>query len=181
MMTVMGNALLNEIVKVNKVTSPAKILELLDRKVAETLQQHENIARPDGMDISILVFKPDMKEVTFAGAKHALLLVRNGGMERIMGTKLSIGGRHGAIDKFFEEQKIELMPGDRLYMHTDGYPDQFGGEKDSKFMSKQFREMLQQYSQLDMQEQKDIFLNMFKGWKGHREQTDDVLVIGIKI
>jgi serine phosphatase RsbU (regulator of sigma subunit) len=94
--------------------------------------------------------------------------------------KFSVGG--GVVmDKKFDETVIGIERGDRIYMFSDGYADQFGGDKGKKFMMKQFREMLLEINTYHMAEQKKILRERFNDWKGELEQVDDILIIGIEI
>ena len=78
-------------------------------------------------------------------------------------------------------ETLNLETGDTLYLYTDGFADQFGGEKGKKFMYKQLQEKLLEAHNKPLSEQKKILEQTFENWKGNNEQTDDVLIIGIKI
>jgi serine phosphatase RsbU (regulator of sigma subunit) len=82
-------------------------------------------------------------------------------------------------DKEFEETIIHYKEGDQLYMFTDGYVDQFGGEKEKKFSSKRLRELFTEINHLPIKEQKEMLANSIKNWQGTLEQVDDILVIGV--
>jgi serine phosphatase RsbU (regulator of sigma subunit) len=84
-------------------------------------------------------------------------------------------------EKPFTEQKIQLQSGDTFYIFSDGYESQFGGEKKEKFQTKQLRDLLSEIQNLSMPEQKKVLETKFIEWKGNNEQTDDVLVVGVKI
>ncbi len=176
-MTVMGNALLDEIINENKVTNPSRILSVLDRKLLMKLQQH-NVN--DGMDIAMLIFDEENHQVNFAGANNPLYYVRNGEMHQIKGTKFPIGSTQYKTKKKFENHLIDYQPGDTFYIFTDGFQDQFGGEEGRKYYKKQFRELLLSISNLPMKEQKNYLEEDLKKWQGDQPQTDDILVIGIK-
>ncbi|GAB4143052.1 MAG: hypothetical protein Fur0041_18160 [Bacteroidia bacterium] len=90
-------------------------------------------------------------------------------------------GKHDKQDVPFTLHEIELHKGDVIYTLTDGFPDQFGGEKGKKFMTKNLRELLMANAHLSMQEQKELLERTFAEWKGNLEQVDDVTVIGIRI
>ena len=85
------------------------------------------------------------------------------------------------FEKPFEQVEIQMEKGDSIYMTSDGYPDQFGGENDKKFMIRQFKEMLLEIQEMPMSEQKDYLSFAFKNWKGSEEQADDVCVVGVRI
>ncbi len=176
-MTVMGNALLDEIINENKVTNPSRILSVLDRKLLMKLQQH-NVN--DGMDIAMLIFDEENHQVNFAGANNPLYYVRNGEMHQIKGAKFPIGSTQYKTKKKFDNHLIDYLPGDIFYIFTDGFQDQFGGEEGRKYYKKQFREMLLSISSLPMKEQKIHLEEELKKWQGDHPQTDDILVIGIR-
>jgi len=90
-------------------------------------------------------------------------------------------GADTAKTKIFTNHKIKLEKGDAIYLFTDGYADQFGGEKGKKFKYSKFKELLIENHEKTAREQKNILDNHFEKWKGDLEQVDDILVIGIKV
>ncbi len=181
-MTVMGNALLDEIVNERGITIPHLILHELDKKILATLQK-QNFNQNDGMDMVVLVIEEkddNTKQVHWAGAKNPLYYIRNGEIHQIKGDKFPIGGNPLKNSKIFCTHTLTLEEGDIFYLFTDGFQDQFGGEENKKYMVKRFRNFLFNISQLPMNEQHEKIAQEFSSWKGKREQTDDVLVMGIK-
>jgi serine phosphatase RsbU (regulator of sigma subunit) len=100
-------------------------------------------------------------------------------MQVIKGSKYPIGSTQYA-QKSFEEHEIDCIKGDALYMFSDGYVDQFGGEKNTKFMVKKFKNLLKEIEHLPMPNQKEFLERGFEDWKGFGRQTDDVLVLGLR-
>jgi serine phosphatase RsbU (regulator of sigma subunit) len=90
-------------------------------------------------------------------------------------------GKHDRDQEGFTAHTIDINEGDIIYTLTDGFPDQFGGDKGKKFMSKNLKELLTSNSHLSMNEQKELLNNTFTQWVGNLEQVDDVTLIGIKI
>ena len=183
-MTVMGNALLDEIVNERHIVDPSQILKELDRKIIATLQK-QNANQNDGMDMVILAIEEKStgeKYAHFAGAKNPLYYVRNGEIHEIKGSKFPIGGNQFKKDKIFMTTTLPLLEGDVFYLFSDGYQDQFGGHENPnrKFMVKKFRHLLHEISHLEFNTQKDKVSTAFETWQGKHEQTDDVLVIGIQ-
>ena len=117
----------------------------------------------------------------FAGANRPLHIERNDTTELIKPDKLPIGGFNADENRTFKSQKVILEKGDRLYLYTDGYADQFGGIEGKKIMTKKFRELIRGISQTPMINQHDTLLNYFNTWKGKYEQVDDVLVVGVVV
>lgn len=194
-MTVMGNDVLNEIVNHHGIVEPDAILRELDRSIQRTLHnQDSDISLEDsgserqnkkkvndGMDIAVLCINDEDWEFSFAGAKNPLYIVRDGNLIEVKGSRFPIGGRTYKQEKIFEKHKYKLERGDIFYMFSDGYQDQFGGKFNRKFMKKRFREMLESISHLPMEEQKVHLQETLERWKGNYRQTDDILVMGVKI
>lgn len=179
MMTAIGNTLLNEIIKVKKVNSPSEILAQLDIQIQKTLRQDDEEAQQDGMDMTIIKVDEQQKLLTCAGAKNPIVLIRENSIKLFKGSKFSVGGKPIRKEKEFEEVQIALQDNDCVYLYSDGYQDQFGGEKNSKYLSKRFRQLLREYNYIPFDKQKEILQKEIIEWKGQYEQTDDILVIGL--
>jgi len=180
MLSIIGANGLNRCVKEFKLTKPSTILEKLREIVIETFEStSENVQ--DGMDISILCFDVKSKEVEFSGANNPLWIARkrDGVMEIIKGDKQPVGQYD--YSKSFTNHKIRLHKGDCFYLFTDGFADQFGGEKGKKLKYKPFQELLLKNIHLLMHEQKQALDKSFVDWTDDFEQVDDVCVVGIKI
>jgi serine phosphatase RsbU (regulator of sigma subunit) len=180
LMTVIGNSLLNQIVNFSDITDPAKILVNLDRKLHETLKQHGNIVTNDGMDAAVVRYKIKKREITFAGAKRPMYLFKKGELIEIKGNKSPIGSFGHDFDKLFSEHKITVNEGDTIYLFSDGLQDQFGGEDGKKFMIKRFRDLLTEIQTFSMQDQAARIEKDLLAWQSDYEQTDDILLIGIR-
>jgi len=179
MLTVLVNSLLVQIVKEQKVSDPQQILLELDRLVDTHLSDETHRAEvKDGLDMALCVFHTNEKKLYYAGAHLPIYLIRQNELMVYKGARYSLGD-HSERNTLLHNQAIEIEEGDRIYLFSDGYIDQFGGENDTKFKSKHFKEFLLQHHQLPMQEQKIRLKENFIAWKGNRKQTDDVLVIGI--
>jgi tetratricopeptide (TPR) repeat protein len=178
-MSMIGNALLNEIVNEQKITAPEKIAELLDKRIIEVLHQYENSQQYDGMDISICCIDKGMKELIFTGARH-MMYAFNGRLKKIKGDPYSIGGAQHQHTKKFTSQVIAYEDGMHVYFFTDGYCDQSGGADNRRFTSRQFEALLSQIQDITMNDQKEKLEHAFESWKGAIKQRDDVLVIGVK-
>ncbi len=180
-MTVIASNLLNQTVIDNKIYQPEKILTEVDRLMNSTLKQDkEKTGVQDGMDLSLLKVNKISKELIVTSAKRPVVFIRDNQLEELKGSKSSIGGmREG--DKKFEEIKINYKENDQFYFFTDGYHDQFGGEKGKKFSTKRLKEILFETYTLPIAEQKKKLDAVITKWKGNLEQVDDILVIGIKL
>ena len=132
------------------------------------------------MDIAILKINSKDKRIEYAGANRPLYHISNGKLNEIKPTKLPIGGVEAGKEKKFESVHLQLNSGDMIYLSTDGYADQFGGEKNKKITTKKFKAILESISGKQVEEQEKYLLESFNAFKGASEQTDDVLVAGIR-
>jgi serine phosphatase RsbU (regulator of sigma subunit) len=180
LMTVIGNSILHQIVNFSGITDPAKILNQLDRKLLEIMRHHGGAITNDGMDVSICRYKITKKELTFAGAKRPLYLFKKGELLEIKGNKFPIGSFQYDSEKLFTEHRLNVNSGDTIYMFSDGYQDQFGGPSGKKFMVGEFRDMLQNIQALPMHEQVSNVEKRLEQWQGDMDQTDDVLLMGVR-
>jgi len=179
-MAMVGSSLLHQIIGQKKITEPSEILGLLNEGIVEALQQKQNESH-SGMDIALLRYDPNTKEARFSGANRPLYLVRNYQADSIRPDKFPIGGFRPDEDRKFTQSVLTLQEGDRLYMYSDGYADQFGGQAGKKIMTKKFKETLLNIHESPMEVQKEILESFFITWKGAYEQVDDILVVGLKI
>lgn len=176
-MSLIGISSLNQIVIERGITSPALILELLREQVIKSFNQaDEESHRRDGMDIGIIKIEED--KVTFAGANNPCLLMRENDISVFSADKQPVGYHEHATS--FNETEIRTQKGDTLYLFSDGIVDQFGGEKGKKLKIRFFKEWLLEASNMKMEEQKKFIESKLIKWKKGFDQTDDILVAGIK-
>ncbi len=177
-MSMIGNQLLFDIVEKQEITGVAQILDVLHQDIQKTLKQNTT-HNHDGMDMALCKIDRKTQTVWYAGAINPLYYVQNLELIELKADRLTIGGIHQT--NHFTEQKFTTSQPTTLYLSTDGYKDQIGGEKKEKFMAQRFKKLLLAHHQLTMPEQKDIFLQTFNQWKdqSNRKQIDDVLVMGI--
>jgi serine phosphatase RsbU (regulator of sigma subunit) len=184
-MSLIGNTLLNQIVKENKLIDPGLILNALNTGIITALnQKHNSDAAQDGMDASIITINTVTNEIEFAGAMNPLYIVSDGALKILNGALKSIGGRPHKRDQEefkFPKQKLQLKKGDNLYLFSDGFMDQFGGIEDEKFNVQRFSELLLKVSTIKLSKRLEEVDHTFMEWKGVRKQTDDVLLIGIEL
>jgi ligand-binding sensor domain-containing protein/serine phosphatase RsbU (regulator of sigma subunit) len=156
------------------------ILQQLNKGVKKALRQSEkDSSTRDGMDIALLSISKQMKKILYAGANRPLYLIRGPEFTEIKATKVAIGGLT-PDDQEFQQHEIALQKGDTIYICTDGYADQFSPE-DKKLMTRKFKELLVSIQDKTMEEQKQFLNHYIENWKGNLEQTDDILVIGIRV
>jgi serine phosphatase RsbU (regulator of sigma subunit) len=177
-MSMVGSSLLNEIIHEKEITNANEILNNLRERLIRTLQQTgaEGENR-DGMDIALCVLEGNVLE--FSGANNPIYHLHAGELMEIKGDKQPIGIYTGK-DKVFTSTKIQLEKGDRIYIFTDGFADQFGGPKGKKFMYRKFQDTLLEGKDRGITQQKEELNKVFEAWRGSNAQVDDVLVIGIE-
>lgn len=177
-MSMIGNAFLNEIVNEKGVTQPGLILDMLKERVVMSLKQSENDNK-DGMDMAIIAIDDTAHTMEFAGANNPCWHLRNGVLTEIKGDKQPIAYQAKGT-KPFTNHTMQLQSGDCLYIFTDGYADQFGGEHGKKFKYKPLKELITGISHMPFTGQLAIVKRTFDTWKGNHDQIDDVCVIGLR-
>jgi serine phosphatase RsbU (regulator of sigma subunit) len=182
-MTMMGHDMLGQVVVEKEIFDPAQILLEVDRRVVYSTQHggEGDSKRNDGMDMSICVIDKQKHTIQYAGAKSPIFLVRNGDIQHIKGSPFPIGSSQFKVEKVYEKHTIDYEERDVLYMFSDGYQDQFGGEQKTKFMTKRFRAFLAEISSLPFGEQHMRLGDEIDQWRNGQKQTDDQLVVGIKL
>lgn len=178
MVSVMCSNALKKAVKETGICVPAKILDRTVQVLQEQFEKSE-LEVQDGMDLALCAFDPESSVLEYAGAHNPLCLVRNGELTEIKADKQPVGKYAHRLP--FTNHALQLQKGDCLYLFSDGYADQFGGDKGKKFKQSQLRALLLSVSSLPMQEQKDILEETFETWRGSLEQVDDVCVMGVRV
>jgi len=199
-MSVLGMSLLNEIVTKREITSSSQVLNELRTQIKISLQQSgEKGEQQDGMDIAFCTINIETMVLNFAGAYNPCWIFRNeelGIMNYELKNKEQFITHNSKLiileadrmpvgvylkEKDFSEQIFQLQKGDNFYLFSDGYHSQFGSDKNEKFKIKRMKEFLQSICNKPMNEQRELLELDFNNWKGDKEQTDDVLVIGVRI
>ncbi|MEH0156666.1 two-component regulator propeller domain-containing protein [Limibacter armeniacum] len=181
-MSIIGSNLLNSIIRDRKITDSEIILDELNKGVMSTLKQHDNHSS-DGMDISLCVIDHQENVIEFSGAKMGLCYWQHehASFEFIRGSRRTIGGDAHTIEGCFQKHVIPLEGTTTFFLYSDGYQDQFGGERNTKFLSKRFRNLLMSIAHLPLYEQKNRLENILQKWMGKQEQVDDVMVLGFRL
>ncbi len=185
LMSMLGMSLLSDIISrnydaiIDKKYTPGDILSSLRESIKNSLRQtgEEGESR-DGMDVSICIIDRDSGAVTYSGANSPMYWVDNVVLNEIKPTKNPIGIYPN--ETMFTNHDLVLKKGSVIYMFSDGYYDQIGGEG-RKFLSKNFKIMLSEISHLPAMEIKEKLLQTHLSWKSNEEQVDDILVIGVRI
>ncbi|GAB4328253.1 MAG: hypothetical protein OHK0038_02090 [Flammeovirgaceae bacterium] len=178
-MSMIGNELLNEIVSLNHILMPSKILENLHKGVKRVLKQEDSSNR-DGMDVAICAIESSTKKVRFSGAKNPVIYIENGELQYIRGNRNPIGGVQKDSDEPFQLHEFEVSNDTIIYLFTDGFQDQFGGQNDKRLGAKRLRELLLENHKFPMEEQKSILESALYSWMRGYSQTDDITILGFK-
>ncbi len=185
-MSILGIMALNLVFTRFDDTRPNKFLSELKDTVIHLLHQRgKSDETRDSMDIALCIFDFKQKTVDYSGAYIPLYLVRRKEQDNELVVKYypadntTIG--YDEHENIFTAHRITLQEGDMIYITTDGYLDQFGGEKNKKFKRKRFMKLLKDIYDLPVSDQKLIVQETFEAWKGDNFQVDDVLVFGLKI
>ncbi len=177
-LTMLGITYLHEIVMQDKIASPASALSYLRQRFKRTFNFFGS-NNNNGLNIALCVLDIEKKVLHYAGAYHPLIIIRDNKLIEYKATKSPIG--FYPQEKAYKDNEIKLQQDDLIYLFSDGYYDQIGGKKSKKFMSRNFKNLLLNIHKLPIKEQKDKLLNVFNNWKDQEEQTDDVLIVGIKL
>ena len=162
-------------------TKPSDILNATREIIIDRLKRDgSEEGGKDGMDCSLCVYDFKNMKLHIASAHNPVWIIRGSEIIEIKPDKMPVG-KHDRDTISFNQQEIDLQTGDVVYTLTDGFPDQFGGEKGKKFMNKNLRDLLSKNSHLTMQEQKQFLEKTFADWIGNFEQVDDVTIIGVRI
>ena len=180
LMSMIGSDRLNIIVSERKNSSPSKILSDLNKSIKKSLKQdgQKNSTR-DGMDAAVCTVDLKTKTMQYAGANRPLWIVHENELTEIKATKVAVAG-FTSDDQVYEEHIIELQPGMKFFMSTDGYADQFGGKNDKKFKVKTLKDLLVEISNNTFIEQKKALESALINWMGETEQVDDICIIGFE-
>ena len=181
-----------------EITKSDKIVNALNAEVTETLKHTGSVDIKDSMDISLCVLNKENLILEFTGAKNPVYIIRKKELLQINNLPVkpkASSGNHflfevkadrmsiepARIAKKFTSHRIQLEKGDRIYLFTDGYPDQFGGEQGKKLSYRSFREILLGIQDYSMEDQKNQLEIEIEKWQGEHDQLDDILIIGVGI
>jgi serine phosphatase RsbU (regulator of sigma subunit) len=178
-MSMIGINSLNAIIG-RGIAEPDQILQSLDNEIRTALQQ-EKTGNNDGMDIALCIYRKEKSLIEFSGAKSPLIYIQDKKLTQVKGDVHSIGGSKSKKDFTFRKHKVPIEETTMIYLFSDGYRDQFGGKDNMKFMSKKFNQLLLDIHQKPLAEQHAILDKTIEDWKSGHSQTDDILVMGIRI
>lgn len=179
-MSILGITALNEIVVEKNITQTDQILNLLREKIIWTLQQGTEFNETkEGIHLVVCAIDPIQKKLQFSGAINSFYLVRNHEIVQYKGDLMPISIYPDMMD--FNSTEINLQKEDMIYLFSDGYYGQFGGNEDKKFGLPRFKDLLLEISGQTIDAQIHTIGSNLTEWKGNAEQVDDILVMGIRI
>ncbi len=181
-MSLLGGTYLEQIMIENNEPLPSKIINLLDEKLFHSFNKGEQskLIR-DGMDMVLCQISKHNLSFVISNASRPICLVLNSQFIDVKATNVSVGGASSLSSKVFVDYTYTHQKDDVIYLFSDGFSDQFGGEKNKRYSTKRLKEFIHSISHLDINEQSKRVETEFDSWKGINHQTDDVLVIGIKL
>jgi len=178
-MSMLGTSFLNNIVRKQEVTSSAQVLNLMREDVKRSLRQTgKKGEQKDGMDMVLCAYNIKTSELQFAGAHNSLILIRNNELVEYKGDRMPIG-IHRKEKESFTNNTLKIEKGDKIYLYSDGFQDQMGGEANKKYKAKRFKQLLLETSKLDVKTQKERIEEEFEQWKANYKQIDDIVILGI--
>lgn len=180
-MSMIGTALLQDIITVKKITRPSQVLHELDRQIFSTLNQNQELeASNDGMDIVVCEFNISTRQLVFSSAMRPVILVIDGVQHYVRGNRSSVGGE-SVTEKYYDDQEYHLREGDMVYLFTDGYCDQFGGNGGKKMKISRLKTLVDELAPLSAADQQNHVKDFFFEWMGKYDQVDDVLFMGLRV
>lgn len=182
-MSMIGHNLMHQIIQEKGITNPGEILNALHKGVQEALRQGNNeVNTNDGMDISIIAINQKTQTHLWAGANRPLIMItEDGEFSKLDGNKYPIGGAQFEVKRDFTTNVLSVHKPCMVYMFSDGYADQFGGDSGKKFMVRRFHDLLMEIHTKSENEQRELLNDNFERWRNQHEQIDDVLVVGIAL
>jgi serine phosphatase RsbU (regulator of sigma subunit) len=182
LMSMIGNNLLNQVIVEHHVTSPDIILQKIDLELERLLTRGRmSTTINDGMDMSVCMVDRDTNTVSFAGAQQSGLFFHAGEHSILESTKLTIGGLSTGSTKQFKLTSMNYVAGDRVYLLSDGFQDQFGGSRGKKYFRKNLLTRIIELQNRPIDEHGLVLTEEFLDWKGDEMQMDDVTIVGIEL
>lgn len=181
LLSIVANSLIKEVILNQAAGEPADLLFKLDNELHNVINSKKDAEiNYDGMDAAIGIIDTESYTLSFSGAFRPLLLTRRNQILEYNASRYPIGF-YADIEKKFVSHTIQLEKGDELFFFTDGFCSQFGGEENKKFNRRRFRELLLFVQSLEIDEQESFLNYSLNNWRQNESQTDDILILGLKI
>lgn len=180
MMSMVANSIFKEVFLNQNEFETDKILYALDEELEKAINKNQTESFNDGMDVALLRMDKNKNELQFSGALRPLFISDKTGVSEIRGSRYPLGF-YPEVQKTFEKVFVTYEKGTCVYLGSDGFADQFGGLRGKKMNRVNFKELLHTAYEMPIEEQEAFLEYSFNNWKQQEEQTDDVLMIGIKL
>lgn len=178
MLTMVGHDILNSLVLEEEQVRPEVMLARIDRRFVQLFHTDQAVtSMKDGMDMALCIIDRTTLDLTFAGATLSAIILREGELIHLPGTKVHLGGLDLGGHKEFTATSMRLLKGDRLILTTDGFADQFGGPRNKKLMRADLHDLMRACAHLEASQAVEFLRRSFAEWKGDHDQVDDVLVM----
>jgi len=161
------------------INSPSEALDFVREQLAKIFQSGDSRKIKDGMDVGFGVIDEANRQIRYSGAKMTAFILRDSKWIEIKGSKQHVGYTEKPLP--FKDVTFDYQSGDQLYMFTDGFVDQFGGENNKKYMKRRLMSYVASIADQPMEKQRELIEKEFHDWKGQEEQTDDICCFGLKL
>ena len=179
-MSMIGTSLLNEIIVEKGIKDTNKILDEMRKQIIKSLNQDTEDDQKDGMDISICKLNMKKKTLEFSGAHNPLVVVSENELSTFKGDSQAVGLETVDI-KPFTKHSMKLKKDDMIYIYSDGYQDQFGGDNGKKYMTANFKKLLLKISKEEEKKQNKLLEIELANWIQKEEQIDDICIMGVRV
>lgn len=184
-MSTIGNLVLDKITNPESLT-PSVILSDLNNEIIRLLRQQSGGELQDGMDLSVCIIDHEKKQISYSGARNGIIIISNGEAQRYKADLLPVGGNYikkgKPIIREFTTQTIDISENDWIFMYTDGFIEQIGGENNLPMNFQHYEKILVSICEINTDEGKIATLNAeLNKWRGENESTDDILIIGFQV
>ncbi|MEM6298258.1 MAG: SpoIIE family protein phosphatase [Bacteroidota bacterium] len=182
LMTMLTVTLLDSLIHQENIFEPSEILRHLDERLIEAFSTGtESRSIIGGADLSVLLFNADLKSLRYASAKNVILVNRQGELHKLMTSRNSVGAYRRKREKNFEGKELLLQEGDQIYLSSDGFQDQYNYLYSKKISRYRFHKLLKEVGELPMEKQREGLVNFLDSWRMGDDQTDDILVLGLRV
>lgn len=172
-LTALSISYLHDIIRRRNIDKPALALELLRKRFIEL-----GLGMHFGIDMALCIIDTQTNVIHYSGAYNPLIIIRDNELIEFKGNRIPVS--FYITEENFSNQEFELKNNDVIYLFSDGYKDQFGGDRNRKFSSKRFKDLLLEIHQEPMHVQKEIVINTLDNWKKDSEQVDDITILSIR-
>lgn len=181
LLSIVGHNAINQSVNEAGITQPSKVLDSMSRIIKNVLNQDKENEIRDGMDMALCMFDKTTNTLEYSGANNPLYIISDEKLMVVKPSRMTVGSIEDPDKEFFINHTLQVKKGDCIYIFSDGYVDQFGGNDNKKFKTSRLQELILSINKNSMEEQKKVIHQKLKNWQGNNEQVDDILVIGVRI